>query len=45
MEAAGVRALPVGAAIRFIAHRDVAMADIEEALRRLEPLAPMLRGA
>jgi len=45
LEAAGVRALPVGPAIRFIAHRDLAMADIEEALRRLEPLAPALRGA
>jgi len=45
LEAAGVRALPVGPAIRFIAHRDLAMADIEEALRRIEPLAPALRGA
>jgi threonine aldolase len=44
LEGAGVRALPVGPAIRFIAHRDLAMADIEEALRRIEPLAPVLRG-
>jgi threonine aldolase len=42
---AGVRALPVGAAIRFIPHRDLAMADIEEALRRIEPLAHLLRTA
>jgi threonine aldolase len=39
LEAAGVRALPVGSAIRFIPHRDLAMADIVEALRRIEPLA------
>ncbi|MFN7959229.1 MAG: GntG family PLP-dependent aldolase [Holophagaceae bacterium] len=45
LEAAGVRALPVGPAIRFIAHRDLAMADIEEALRRIEPLAHLLRMA
>lgn len=45
LEAAGVRALPVGPAIRFIAHRDLAMAEIEEALRRLEPLAHLLRRA
>jgi len=41
----GVRALPVGTAIRFIPHRDLEMADIEEALRRMEPLAHLLRGA
>jgi threonine aldolase len=45
LEGVGVRALPVGAAIRFIPHRDVTLTDIEEALRRLEPLAPILRGA
>jgi threonine aldolase len=45
LDASGVRALPVGAAVRFIPHRDLAMADIEEALRRLEPLAHLLRGA
>ncbi len=44
LEAAGVRTLPVGPAIRFIAHRDLAMADIEEALRRIEPLARHLGG-
>ncbi len=43
LDSAGVRALPVGSAIRFIPHRDVAMADIEEALRRIEPLAHLLR--
>jgi threonine aldolase len=45
LEGAGVRALPVGSAIRFIPHRDVTLADIEEALRRLEPLAHLLRSA
>ncbi len=43
LEGVGVRALPVGPAIRFIPHRDLTMADIEEALRRIEPLAPLLR--
>jgi threonine aldolase len=42
---AGVRALSVGSAVRFIPHRDLAMADIEEALRRIEPLAHLLRTA
>jgi threonine aldolase len=45
LTSAGVRALPVGAAIRFIPHRDLTMADIEEALRRIEPLAHLLRTA
>ena len=45
LEGAGVRALPVGPAIRFIPHRDVTSADMEEALRRMEPLAHLLRGA
>jgi threonine aldolase len=45
LEAAGVRALPVGSAVRFIPHRDLALADIEEALRRMEPLAPLMRTA
>jgi threonine aldolase len=45
LEAVGVRALPVGPAVRFIPHRDLTEADIEEALRRIEPLAPVLRGA
>lgn len=41
----GVRALSVGSAVRFIPHRDLTQADIEEALQRMEPIAPMLRGA
>lgn len=45
LEGAGVRVLPVGSAIRFIAHRDLSHADMEEALLRLEPLASQLRGA
>jgi threonine aldolase len=45
LEVVGVRALPVGSAVRFIPHRDLAMADIEGALRRMEPLAHLLRGA
>ena len=45
LEAVGVRALPVGSALRFIAHRDLTSADMEEALGRLEPLAHLLRGA
>ena len=44
LEGVGVRALPVGPALRFIPHRDLTPADIEEALRRMEPLAPILRG-
>ena len=38
MEEAAVRVLPVGSALRFIAHRDLTMADIHEALQRIEPL-------
>ncbi len=45
LEAVGVRALPVGPAIRFIAHRDLNSEDIEEALHRIEPLAQHLRTA
>ena len=45
LEGAGVRALAVGAAVRFITHRDLADADIEDALRRIEPLAHHLRSA
>ncbi|MDP1831329.1 MAG: GntG family PLP-dependent aldolase [Geothrix sp.] len=44
LEAAGVRASIVGPALRFIPHRDLAMADVEEALRRIEPLAHLLRA-
>jgi threonine aldolase len=35
---AGVRVLPVGSALRFITHRDLTMADVTEALARMEPL-------
>jgi len=45
LEGVGVRALPVGPAIRFIPHRDLTMADIEEVLQRIQPLAHLLRGA
>jgi threonine aldolase len=45
LEGVGVRALPVGPAIRFIPHRDLTMADIEEALQRIQPLTPLFRGA
>jgi threonine aldolase len=45
LEAAGVRASVVGPALRFIPHRDLDLADIKEALRRLEPLAHLLRAA
>ena len=38
MEEGRVRALPLGNALRFITHRDLTMADIQEALGRLEPL-------
>lgn len=33
--AQGVLALPLGGKVRFIAHRDLTMADIDEALRRI----------
>lgn len=40
---AGVRVLAIGAALRFITHRDLALEDVEEALRRIQPLVgPML---
>ncbi|MBS1765784.1 MAG: low specificity L-threonine aldolase [Acidobacteria bacterium] len=44
MAEAGVLAVPVGASIRFIAHRDLSMEDIETALTRLEPLASWLQA-
>ncbi|WAL69951.1 aminotransferase class I/II-fold pyridoxal phosphate-dependent enzyme [Amycolatopsis cynarae] len=34
--AQGVLALPLGGRVRFIAHRDLTMADIEDALRRIK---------
>jgi threonine aldolase len=36
LESVGVRALPVGSAVRFITHRDLEMSDIEGALTALE---------
>lgn len=45
LEQAGVRVSVVGPAVRFIPHRDLELADIEEALRRIEPLAHLLRVA
>lgn len=42
----GVHAVPVGPRLRFIPHRDLADADIHEALSRLAPLAErLLKGA
>lgn len=43
LENAGIRTLPVGGCLRFITHRDLTLEDIEEALRRLEPIAAALR--
>ncbi len=45
LESAGVRAVPVGSAIRFTTHRDLSMEDIEESLRRVEPLVPRMKVA
>jgi len=38
LEEAGVQVLPVGSALRFITHRDLTMADVEEALERMQPM-------
>jgi threonine aldolase len=38
MEEVNVRVLPVRSALRFITHRDLNLADIDEALERLHPL-------
>ena len=45
LEAVGVRPSIIGTALRFITHRDLTEADIAEALRRIEPLAHLLRAA
>jgi threonine aldolase len=45
LEAAGVRAVPVGSAVRFTTHRDLSLADVDEALRRMAPLVPSLKAA
>ncbi|BDU76887.1 threonine aldolase family protein [Mesoterricola sediminis] len=42
LEGVGVRVLPVGSALRFITHRDLADADIEEALDRIRAAADRL---
>ena len=39
LEEAKVRVLPVGSALRFITHRDLSPADIQEAAGRIRPLA------
>jgi len=44
MTDAGVHALPVGNAVRFITHRDLDPADIEETVARLTPLAFLLKA-
>ncbi len=44
MAEAGVLALPVGDAIRFITHRDLSLEDVETALARMEPLASLLQA-
>ena len=44
MAEAGVLAVPVGSAIRFIPHRDLSMEDVERALQRIEPLASWLKA-
>jgi threonine aldolase len=38
MEDVGVRALPVGSALRLLTHRDLRPDDIDEALLRIQPL-------
>lgn len=45
LEAAGVRAVPVGSSVRFTTHRDLSLEDIAEALRRIEPVAGSLKAA
>lgn len=42
LESVGVRVLPVGSALRFITHRDLSLAEVDEALRRIEPQVPGL---
>jgi threonine aldolase len=42
LEDAGVRTLPVGSSLRFITHRDLCDADVEEALERVQPLVEKL---
>lgn len=42
LEDAGIRVLPVGSALRFLTHRDLALADVDEALERMKPLVEPL---
>jgi len=42
LEDAGIRALPVGSALRFLTHRDLAAEDVEDALQRMKPLVEPL---
>jgi threonine aldolase len=42
LEEARVRVLPVGGSLRFITHRDLAEADVLEALARIEPITGRL---
>ena len=45
MEEARVRVLATGSALRFMTHRDLEAGDVDEALRRIEPLVErMLEG-
>ena len=42
LESVGIRCLPVGAALRFIAHRDQQESDVSDALERIKPIAEKL---
>lgn len=42
LEGVGVRALPVGSALRFLTHRDLGPQDIDEALLRIQPLVEQM---
>jgi threonine aldolase len=42
LEEAKVRVLPVGSALRFITHRDLSDADVEEAIARIRPITGRL---
>jgi len=42
LEEAKVRVLPVGSALRFITHRDLSEADVDQALARIEPITGRL---
>ncbi len=42
LEEAKVRVLPVGSALRFITHRDLSDADVEDAIARIQPITGRL---